>query len=420
MAISKKKYAIYLSIAVAVIIGIIIISRSTKDSSVEGEDIVKSELVTEIQKPVELKYGLAVDSFKVESRLIKRNEFLSDILTGFGVNYSVIDKLARTTKEIFDVRKIRSGKRIAAFYSDSTLRYFVYEIDNTDFVRYRFVGGDSVVAEIGQKEISTKIMRAHGKIESSLWMALSNNNVNPVLANDLSEIYAWTIDFFALQQGDKFDILYEERYVDSISIGIGNVYASNYTHKGKSYEAFRYILPDSTVHYFNSEGESLQKAFLKAPLKFSRISSGFSYSRMHPVLKYRRAHLGVDYAAATGTPVRSIGDGTVIKRAYQKGGGGNYLKIKHNSVYTTTYMHLNGFAKGITVGTRVSQGDVIGYVGSTGIATGPHLDFRIQRNGKYMNPLKVEAPPVEPLPDSLSVDYRSYVDSIKIELFKNN
>jgi murein DD-endopeptidase MepM/ murein hydrolase activator NlpD len=244
-----------------------------------------------------------------------------------------------------------------------------------------------------------------------------DNSLDPMLALELSDIFAWTIDFFAVQQGDRFRVIYDELYVDSVSIGIGEIYAVQFDHYGEENYAFLFD-QDGRLDYFDENGKSLRKAFLKAPLQFSRISSRFSNSRMHPVLRIRRPHHGVDYAAPKGTPVMSIGDGTVVARGYQKSGGGNYLKVKHNSVYTTTYMHLSGFAKGITTGTRVKQGQVIGYVGATGLATGPHLDFRVAKNGSYVDPLKVKAPPVEPVKEENMERYVVLKDSMLTELQK--
>jgi murein DD-endopeptidase MepM/ murein hydrolase activator NlpD len=217
-----------------------------------------------------------------------------------------------------------------------------------------------------------------------------------ILAIELSDIFAWTIDFFGIQKGDRFKVVYEERFVEGQPYSIGRIYAALFENMGESFTAF-YFEGEGQEGYFDVEGKSLRKAFLKAPLNFSRISSHFSHSRMHPVLKYRRPHLGVDYAAPSGTPVYSIGDGVVVKKAFQAGGGGNYVTIKHNSVYASQYMHLQGYAKGIAQGSRVKQGQLIGYVGMTGLASGPHLDFRIFKNGSPVDPLKVKAPPVEPI-----------------------
>jgi murein DD-endopeptidase MepM/ murein hydrolase activator NlpD len=238
---------------------------------------------------------------------------------------------------------------------------------------------------------------------------------NPLLALELSEIYAWSIDFFGLQKGDQFKVIYDESFVDSVSVGISRIHAAWFYHMGHEFWAIPFE-QDSVVSFFDEDGNSLRKAFLKAPLRYSRISSGFSNSRLHPILKIRRPHHGVDYAAPAGTPVEAVGDGQVIAAAYERGGG-NYVKIRHNGVYTTSYLHLSRFGKGIRKGVYVKQGDVIGYVGSTGLSTGPHLDFRFYKNGQPINPLKVEAPPVEPIHESNIRDYelvkRSMMEALK-------
>lgn len=368
--------------------------------------------------PPVLKYGLPVDSFLIEDRTVRPNQHLSHILGEFGVNMGVIDQIARQSKDVFDVRKIRGGNRYSIFQSPDSLaeaRYFIYENSATDY--YVFELFDSLKVYRGEKEVSTQLRTGHGEIKSSLWNTMKDAGLDPMLALRLSDIYAWSIDFYAIQKGDKFRVIYDEMFVDSTSIGIGNIYAVQFNHYGSDNYAFRFF-QDDRFDYFDDEGQSLRKAFLKSPLEFARISSRFSHSRMHPVLRIRRPHHGVDYAAPKGTPVRTIGDGTVIARAYQARGGGNYVKIKHNSVYTTTYMHLSGFAKGIVQGARVQQGQVIGFVGSTGLSTGPHLDFRVHKNGSPVDPLKVEAPPVEPVHESRMPEYTALKDSLMGELQK--
>ncbi len=368
-----------------------------------------------IPEPVML-FGLPVDSFIIETEPILRNQNLSDILVKKNISYQTIDQLARKSKPIFDVRRIKHKNHYHFFLKNDSLQtpaYFVYEIDNTDYVVYQLQ--DSLHIYTGQKPTTTELKTASGTIKSSLWNALIENNINPVLAIELSQIYQWSIDFFGIQRGDQFRIIYEEQFVDSISVGIGEIYACQFHHMKQDYYAFLFE-QDSTLSYFDDQGQSLKKAFLKAPLEFSRISSRFSNSRYHPVLKIRRPHHGIDYAAPTGTPVQSIGDGVVTRKGYQRAGGGNYLYIKHNSVYTTCYMHLHGFAKGIATGTRVKQGQVIGYVGSTGLSTGPHLDFRVFRNGSPMDPLKVEAPPVEPVYDDNLAAFTALKDSMMTQL----
>jgi murein DD-endopeptidase MepM/ murein hydrolase activator NlpD len=365
-------------------------------------------------------YGIEVDSLLVDTGYVKRNEFLADILLKRGVPYKIIDKIAKQTKDVFDVRKIRKGNRYVVFSSvngQSVPLYFVYEINKSEFVVYHLQ--DSVYAERKEKDFEYREEAVSGKISSSLWNAVKKSGANPYLANSLSEVYAWTIDFFGLQRGDRFKVIYEKLYIEGKPSGIGKIKASVFNHMGNDYYAF-YFEQNGDGDYFDEEGNSLERTFLKAPLKYSRISSRFSNSRLHPVLKIRRPHHGVDYAAPEGTPVHSIGDGIIIKKGYQKRGGGNYLKIKHNSTYTTTYMHLRSFAKGMKKGKHVKQGEVIGYVGHTGLATGPHLDFRVYKHGRAIDPLKVKSPPAKPVDkanrasfDSLVKAYQAVLDTIQ-------
>lgn len=346
----------------------------------------------------EMKYGIVIDSLNIVRKRVRRNEFLGNILERESISSKDVYTLSKKYKDIFDVRKIRVGGYYELFHTrDSVpqLAYFVYEKSIAELVIYDFTG-DEVVANTWLKEIEAHQKEASGIIQSSLWQTIVSQNNNPMLAMELSEIYAWSVDFFGIAKGDRFKVVYEEDFVDSVSLGIKKIKYAQFKHKGSTYYAIPFE-QNGFIGYFNEDGESLKRAFLKAPLRYSRISSGFSNNRFHPVLKRYRAHHGIDYAAPSGTPVHTIGDGTIIKRGYQKNGGGNYIKIKHNSVYTTVYMHLKGFAKGMNVGARVTQGQTIGYVGATGLATGPHLDFRVYRNGSAMNPLRVESPPVEPI-----------------------
>jgi len=356
-----------------------------------------------------IEFGIIVDSLHVIKEKVKKNEFLSDILLRYGISYSTIDYIARYTKDTFDVRKIRRGNRYTVICNrDSSLNalYFAYEINPYRYVLYDFT--DSLTVTMGEKDVIVTIDTINGIITSSLWNSIVDADGDPNLANELSEIYAWTIDFFGLQKGDEYEAIYERQYIDGEYVELGKIIASRFYHVGQERLAL-YFEQNGKGDYFDEKGNSLQRTFLKAPLRYSRISSGFSHSRMHPVLKIRRPHHGVDYAAATGTPVYTVGDGMVIKKGYQKSGGGNYIKIKHNGTYSTTYMHLNGYAKGIKVGQYVKQGDLIGYVGSTGLATGPHLDFRFYRNGQAVNPLKVESPPSKPIEEANQAEFDSVV-----------
>lgn len=353
--------------------------------------------------PVLDTYGLPVDLYHMEKGSVGRNQTLSDLLLPLGLSIQEIHRISRLPDSLINVRKIQPGNpylfytRIDSLQEDP--RYartlFIYEKDPLHYVVIG-MDSDTIWAKNGQKAVENRLRSAKGTIETSLWESMQASQTDPMLAVELSEIYAWSIDFFGLQQGDKYKVVYEESFVDSKSIGIQKIIGAWFYHNGTDFWAIPFV-QDSVRSFFDEEGNSLRKAFLKAPLRFSRISSGFSNSRYHPILKIRRPHHGVDYAAPSGTPVHTVGDGSVTQVGYQTGGGGNFVKIKHNSVYSTTYMHLSGFGKGIRQGVYVKQGDVIGYVGSSGLATGPHLDFRFYKNGSAVNPLTVEAPPVEPI-----------------------
>ena len=361
-------------------------------------------------------YGINIDSCIVIRSEVRKDQSLSVILSSYGVSLATIDDLARISRQDFDVRKIRAGNNYTMILADDSLRqpeYFVYEESNSDYVAFHLT--DSLLVWRGAKPVDKVIRFAGGIITSSLWNAMIDHDTDPNLANDLSEIYAWTIDFFGLQKGDYYQVIYEDLLVEGRSIGLGRVLAANFHHANSDHFAF-YFDQEGQGDYFDEQAGSLRRTFLKAPLKFRRISSKFSYSRMHPILRIRRPHLGVDYAAASGTPVHTIGDGLVQAKGWDSKGGGNYIKIKHNGVYTTTYMHLQGFARGLVVGKRVKQGDVIGYVGKTGMATGPHLDFRVYRNGHPIDPLKMESPPAKPVDNTYLEAFNALKDSLMPEI----
>ncbi len=412
-----RKISLLKILSTVIYIVVVFSSCQHSKSKQVTEDITENE-IPETPPPPVMIYGLPVDSFLIETGIVKNNQYLSQILNEKGVGMGDIDRIARKSRSVFDVRKIQSGKNYTFFISPDSMRqakYFVYENSPVEYFVYELF--DSLRIYRGEKDVQTQLRTAQGIIKTSLWNTMKDNDLDPMLALRLSDIYAWTIDFFAIQKGDRFRVIYDEQFVDSVSIGIGEIYAAEFEHGGEPNYAFIFD-QDDRLDYFDEKGTSLRKAFLKSPLDFFRISSRFSNSRLHPVLRIRRPHHGVDYAAPKGTPVKSIGDGTVTARAYQKGGGGNYVKIKHNSVYSTTYMHLSGFAKGIATGVRVKQGQVIGYVGATGLATGPHLDFRVHKNGSPVDPLKVKAPPVEPVKEENLARYAVVKDSLFNELQK--
>ncbi len=392
---TPKKKLLKIVIPVLAMVVIILIINAIKPIF-KFRSVEPTEAEVEVAEP-RMMYGFNVDTLTVHSKTVRANQFLSNILSGYNVDNGTIDKLARSTRHIFDVRKMRQGHNYTVIMSNDSIpvaKYFIYEISAVDYVVYSLK--DSIHAWRGQKEMETRIETVYGVITSSLWNSMVASKTDPNLALSLSDIYAWSIDFFGIQKGDYYKVVYENVYVEGERIGIGKVLAASFNHFGKDNYAF-YFVQDSVGEYFDNLGKSLKKAFLKAPLNYRRISSHFSNSRMHPVLKIRRPHHGVDYAAATGTPVMSIGDGVVEYTKWDNKGGGNVVKIKHNSVYSTAYLHLQKFGPGIKGGVRVKQGQIIGYVGSTGLSTGPHLDFRFYKNGSPVDPLKVESPPTEPV-----------------------
>lgn len=392
-------------------IGIILLSTlSTK------KEVANAEFAEVIEYIPNTAYGIVIDSMVVYKDKIKKNQFLADILLEYDVDYQTIDELIKNSnKDVFDVRRMRAGNNYTILCTNDTLQsvqYFVYEDTPTSYVVFDL--RDSVHMHKGEKEIEIRTQTTAGVIETSLWNAMVASETNPNLANDLSEIYAWTIDFFGIQKGDSYKVVYDELYVEDERIGIGKVHAALFNHAGHDYYSFYYV-QDSTGDYFDDEANSMRRTFLKAPLHFKRISSRFSNSRLHPILKVRRPHHGVDYAAAYGTPVVAIGDG-VVTYAARKGANGNLVKIKHNGTYTTAYLHLSKFGKGIKTGAHVKQGDVIGYVGSTGRSTGPHLDFRFYRNGQAIDPLKVKSPPANPVDTTYLAAYWPVVEKYKFQL----
>jgi len=382
-------------IAFLLLISTSCINRQNNEPGLSAAVVSDTLQLNDKQAPV-LTFGIPSDSFNLISGHIKRNGFLSQILLEHGVTMQEIDQTIKNSSSVFDVRTIRSGNSYTLFCDTDSLakaRYLVYEHDPGTC--YIFSFNDSLNITPYKKQIRKIIRYSAGTIETSLWESMMAEGQHPSLAVELSDIYAWTVDFFGLQKGDSYKVIYEELFIDDKSLGAGKIYGAQFTWTGKCITAIPFI-QDGRETFFDSEGNSLRKAFLKAPLKFSRISSRFSSSRLHPILRIRRPHYGVDYAAPVGTPVHAIGDGKVIS-ATTENGSGKMVKIVHNSVYTTAYLHLSRFGPGIQPGVHVKQDDIIGFVGTSGLSTGPHLDFRFYKNGSPVDPLSVDAPPVEPV-----------------------
>ena len=307
-----------------------------------------------------------------------------------------LHELGQQCKPVFPLSRLSAGQPYRLCLSDDAFERFEYDIDRDEQL---IISREAESFSIEKVPIpyTTEVARVRGTIDSSLFEAVTSTGESDVLAMNLSDIFAWDIDFILdIRQGDSFQALVEKRYRDGQPAGYGRILAAEFTNQGTTFQAFLYQDGDRRADYYDANGQSLRKTFLKAPLSFSRISSGFTSRRFHPITKTWKSHPAIDYAAPTGTPIKSVGDGVIIQKGYTRGNG-NYIKIRHNSSYETIYLHMKGFAKSIGQGKRVAQGQTIGYVGSTGLATGPHLCFRMYKNGAPVNPQRVKAAAAQPV-----------------------
>ena len=327
-----------------------------------------------------------MQSMRVVEGKVKSGEFFSVLMANLGMGGTAAYNLAESCKDVFDVRNLRVGNSYKAYYEGDRLCYVVYVQDRVSSIIFDCT---DLKAYASKKDVTLVRKYVDVTIKSSLWNDMVSAGASPAVIMSLAEIYAWTVDFFGLQKDDRFRVLYDEKVSGDEVVGIAGVRYAIFTRRGKDITMVMFDQNDKGNRWWTDKGESMRKPFLKAPLKFTRISSGFTYARKHPVTGKVRPHTAIDYAAPTGTPVMSIGDGVVLSCKYE-GAGGNTIRIKHNSTYTTAYLHLSRYAKGLKAGDRVRQGEVIGYVGSTGRSTGPHLDFRVWKNGQPINPLKLE------------------------------
>jgi len=364
---------------------------------------------------IKYEYQIPNEQFIVNKDEVKKNQTLADIFTAKNISYNTISQIAKMSKNIFDVRKIQPKKNYTFYLNKDSLNtaeYFIYELNPIDYVVYHL--RDSLFIHKGAKEVELRENILTGVIDNSLYLTLSEIDASPKLAILFSEVFAWQIDFYTLQKHDNFKVIFEEKYIDGEYIGVNKILAAKFNHRKKDYYAFEFD-EDGKTEYFDENANSLQKAFLKAPVKFTRISSRFQRSRFHPILRIYRPHLGIDYAAPTGTPVVAVGDGVVTDKRWTKGGG-RYVKIKHNGTYSSGYMHLSKYGKGISPGAKVNQGQIIGYVGSSGLATGPHLDFRFWKNGSLINYLNVEFPPSKPVVKDKKENFLFIMNNFKRKL----
>lgn len=378
-------------------------------------DNLSASLVTEVELgalPIyspNTKFGFAIDTFQVSEGIIKSGQFFADILQDHNIDYASIDKLVKNSEETFNVGRLIAGKPYTVLAKDSTQKanYLIYEPNALEYIVFDL---EKLEAEKVVRPIEIEQKQSAGIIQDNLWNTMVDNGMSLELASKMEDALQWSIDFHRVQKGDRFKLVYDEKFVDGKSVGVSEVYAAYYKSGEDEFHAIYYDSEDiEKAGYYDLEGRPMNKGFLKSPLKSFRISSSYNLRRFHPVLKRVKAHLGTDYAAPYGTPIHAVGNGVVVKAGYTKGNG-RYVKIKHDDTYQTQYLHMQRFAKGMKVGKLVKQNEVIGYVGSTGLATGPHVCFRFWKNGKQVNHRALKFPPAQPLPEEDMANFVSIRD----------
>lgn len=385
----------------------------------EFDEAPKEDVQNVVKKiePIIKEYGFTLNDYEVYRDTVRSGDSFGAIMDSHGVDRGKVFKVSEKVKDVFDPARINVGKPYIILKSKDSLaevEAFIYEESRINYTVIKLK--DSILVTQNKKPVTIKKRIASGVITSSLSAAMDNEGLSILLADKLADIYQWKIDFFKIQKGDQFKIIYNEKYInDTVYAGLANIEAAVLTHYKNPYYAFEFGKDSLSgfPKFYDEEANSLQSFFLKAPLKYSRISSRYTKRRFHPVQKRWKAHKGTDYAAPTGTPIWSTADGVVIKSSYTRGNG-NYVKVRHNDKYTTQYLHMS--KRNAKVGQRVKQGDVIGYVGSTGLATGPHVCYRFWVYGKQVDPYKQNLPSSEPLKESLKPMYYAKMDSLKKEL----
>ncbi|MAZ58515.1 MAG: peptidase M23 [Flavobacteriales bacterium] len=375
----------------------------------------KDPTVEIIKNTEQYLYNIPINGFQIKNETVRNGQNVGEILNQHNVSFVDIDKVARLSKKVFDLRDVKAGGEYSLMFKDSITtkpNYFIYEINKVDFLVAKLE--DSIQVYLDKKEVTIKEKTGSGVINSSLWFAMEESNLSAKLVNILAdEIYPWTIDFFRLNSGDKFKVIYDAKYVDGEFIGVGKVHAALFHSGNEDYYAIAFNELGGFEDYFDENGNNLRKFFLKAPVSFTRISSRFTNKRKHPVTGRWKGHFGTDFAAPIGTPIYSTADGQIIEASYTKYNG-YYVKVRHNSTYTTQYLHMDKSSKklwaknGIKKGKKVRQGvDIIGYVGRSGQATGPHVCYRFWKNGKQVDPFKTKLPEATPVNKSKRVEFEN-------------
>jgi len=397
------------------IVAVVFTNRFYEAPSLIQTEALADSVATDLFKVKEpnLLYGMVVDNYTVIEDKIKRNEVLGDILMQYNVPANIIHQVSKLSRSVFDVRKIAANKKytlICGQDSLKTAKAFVYEPNPVEYIVFRFE--DTLWVDVCQREVVIVEKSIAGEIKSNLSETIEELGISHDVTNRFVDVFGWQVDFQRLQKGDKFKLIYEEAQVEGVAVGIKQINGIYFEHFSHPYYAFPFDQGEG-LDYFDEEGKSLRKALLKYPIEFTRISSRYTMKRFHPVQKRWKAHLGTDFAAPKGTPIRAVGDG-LVEEAQYRSNNGNYVKIRHNGTYTTQYLHMSGIASGVRAGTRVRQGQTIGYVGSTGLATGNHLCYRFWKNGVQVDALKAELPPSQPV----KKEYLESFESVKTELTK--
>lgn len=355
--------------------------------------------------PKNMRWGFSVNEFQLSEAELRRGDILGDVLVKKGLAYPVVATLVENAKGVFNITSMRMGKKLHFLTRDGAEvpNALVYEPSPYEYVVFQLEAPFKV--ELVKRDVTTEVRAASGVLETNFWQALTDNGLNDNLADGMIDVLASSVDFYHQKVGDRFKVVYEQHIVEGEEVGTGKIIAAVYERDGKESFAFHFKKEGEKTDYYDFEGRPARKAFLKAPVKFSRISSRYSLKRMHPVLGYNRPHFGTDYAAPHGTPIIAVAEGTVVE-ATQRGGNGKFVKIRHNGNYETQYLHMSGFAKGMRPGARVAQGQTIGYVGSTGLATGPHVCFRFWKNGKQVDHLRLNLPQPDPIKGALLEEFK--------------
>ncbi len=372
-------------------------------------------LFEEEKDAAEQEVSFVLPPLEEKKEVIRRGMTLTDILKPYNLSTTEIHTLIKEVKPVYDLAKIRAGQELRIFSSpQGDLFSLEYDIDEENYLHIK-KKESTYGAEIKKTPYDIRVKAIWGIIKENLIFAVRDKNEGVILALNLAELFAWDIDFYAdLRRGDSFKIIFEKKYLNGEFVGYENILAAEFVNQGKKFMAFRYTYPDTkNSDYFDLEGESLRKEFLKSPIRYSRITSRFSRRRLHPIRKVYRPHYGVDYAASVGTSVQVTADGTVTF-ARRRGASGRMISVRHKNRYETMYLHLRGYAAGIRKGKKVKGGQEIGYVGSSGESTGPHLDYRIKKDGRYINPLLFNPEPVKPLRAEFLDDFKEKVESYSL------